>query len=369
MKSNKIRNKEDRYGKEELNMAEYPIQVLTRTVSDNQKTIEWQGVVLDSKGKPLKARWVVSGSESAGLPRYRDRDVLLGLLYYWKLQGFTSRQLVINNIAEFMRLIKWSDSALGYKRLKEALERLSGVTIVAENCFWDREFQDYLEFISFHLLDEARIQREGKYSKLTVTASKVFWDSIQHGNLKTINLTFYFSLDTPTSKTLYSYLDKKVYSNEEFTIDLIKLAGHIGININQFPKHIKALIKEASTELVNKGFLSSFVFKKSANGEQITFTFNPDYRDPEYLKAMAEQEKYIRHLIDEIIAVVGNQDMNFIEEAARSLPSDQLFRILGEIKELDQAGRLKTSKFDAFRSLVRIRLKEILSLPFVNQVE
>lgn len=360
------KNKEDIEGKEELNMAEYPLQYLNKNVPAGQKTIEWQGSVINKKGEEVPARWQVTGSDSVGLPRYRDKDVLLGLMYYWKLQGFSSPELIIENLSEFMNLIKWYNSAEGYRSLELSLQRLVGATIVAENCFWDRSIQDYVKFIAFHILDEATIYKEGKYNKLRVKASRIFWNSIQEGNLKTINLTFYFSLDTPTSKALYSYLDKKAYANDEFTIDLVKLASHIGVNTNQALFHIKQVIKEASTELVNKGFLSSFVFKKSDGGELINFIFNKEYRDPEFLKMISEREKFIKYLIDEIVSVVGKEDLDSIEEIARSIDPDSIFRILGEVRELEKSGNLKTSKLNTFKTLSRKFLKEKLSLPFVK---
>lgn len=354
---------EKRITKEEMNLAEYPLQYLGFKVPDDRKTIEWHGEVITKDRIKKEASWIITGSDKYGLPRYKDRDVLLGLLYYWKLQGFQSNELVISNVHEFLKFLKWDTSQKGYNQLDESLSRLAGVTIIAKHSFWDNNRKDYADSLTFHILDSAKLNKIGGRYILEVRAGNEFWESIKSGYIKSLNFDFYLSLETPLAKALYSYLDKKSYQKEEFEIELVKLATHLGIT-SQKIWHIRDRIREASEILLRRGFLSSYYFKKKRNLEFVIYRFNKGYTSERTQEEVARSEAYVEYIKQEIQRIVGKGNPEYLEKVARSIPSDLIFRILGEIREQAENGTLNTSRFELFKKLVRKYSREMLKLPW-----
>ncbi|MGC9063065.1 MAG: replication initiator protein A [bacterium] len=347
--------------KEEMNLVEYPIQYLGFKVPNNTKTLKWNGEIITKDGIKRKSTWIVTGADEFGLPRYKDRDILLGLMYYWKLQGLQSPELVIEGVNEFLKLLGMGTSQKDYYALKQSLSRLAGVTITAEYAFWDNEEKDYASYISFHILDMAKLIKRGKSYVLKVRAGKEFWESIKNNYIKSLNFTFYLSLGTPLAKTLYSYLDKKSYQKERFVIELLKLASHLGINSKEI-WHIRDKVREASDILIKRGFLSCYHFEKRNGSEYIIFDFNKEYLSKEFQEELKRGEEYVRYTMDEIIKVVGGDSPDFIEKVARAVPPDLIYRVLGEVKELANEGELKGTRFDTFRKLVKKYMKEIYKI-------
>jgi len=347
--------------KEEMNLIEYPIQYLGFKVPGGTKTIEWGGEIVTKNGEKKQASWIVTGSDKYGLPRFKDRDVLLGLLYYWKLENFQSPELIIEDVAGFLRLLRWPKTEISYTNLRESLNRLAGVTIIAEYSFWDNKTKDYLSNIAFHILDMAKLNKIGSRYMIEVRAGKEFWESIRNSYIKSLNLDFYLSLETPTAKVLYSYLDKKAYRKERFAIELVKLASHLGI-VSEKIWHIRKNIREASEILIKRGYLSCYLFEKRNGTEYVIFDFNKDYQNPDFQEELAQNEAYVQHLIEEIYNAIGKDSPEFVEKVARSVPPDLIFRVIGEVKELANEGELKTSRFEAFKKLVKKYMKEIYSI-------
>lgn len=342
--------------KEEMNLAEYPIQYLNKIVPENVKTVEWSGETVTGDGKKHEARWIVTGSDKYGLTRYHDRDVLLGLMYYWKQSGFNSPEILIENVADFLRLLKWPDSGNRYKDLRESLDRLAGITIIADWCFWDNTIKDYLPHIVLHIFDEVSFEKKGRSYLLRVKSSKRFWESVRDNYIKSLDLNFYLSLDTPSAKALYSYLDKKSYTSNEFVIEVIKLAKHLGISIKQPIRQIRRVIKEASEILVSKGFLRSFAYIKNNNKELIRFIFNKNFKE----EISGEEGARVSYLVDEMALVLGERS-SFLEKVAMKVPIDLIFRVLSEVKEMINLGELKGKKMEEFKKLIKKYMKEMFN--------
>ena len=77
---------EARISKEEMNIAEYPITLLSGTVPKGIKKIEYTDWIT-SGGKQKRLRWVVSGSEDHGLPIGGDQDIYVAIMETWREQG------------------------------------------------------------------------------------------------------------------------------------------------------------------------------------------------------------------------------------------------------------------------------------------
>src|SRR5919108_362698 len=69
-------------GKDEMNLAEYPLSILTHRVPRNRKTYSFTQRITDHQGTIIKQSWSVLGSDKYGLPTPYDDDVLIALIYY-----------------------------------------------------------------------------------------------------------------------------------------------------------------------------------------------------------------------------------------------------------------------------------------------
>ena len=66
--------------RDEMNLAEFPLTVLSTRVNSNVKTLEFSDTIFDKKGKPIKRSWIITAADKFGLPTSSDDEVLLGLL-------------------------------------------------------------------------------------------------------------------------------------------------------------------------------------------------------------------------------------------------------------------------------------------------
>jgi hypothetical protein len=89
-----------RLGKDEMNLAEFPITLLTDRVPKGQKTIQYQDQIFDDRlGRPVTRKLTVSADEAYGLPTAVDDDVILALIQLTKLANdFTSREVQFNRL-------------------------------------------------------------------------------------------------------------------------------------------------------------------------------------------------------------------------------------------------------------------------------
>src|SRR5690606_10974118 len=124
--------------RDEMNLAEFTLTVLSTRVDPKIKTPEFCDTILSKDGKPVNHRWIITGAEKFGLPTSSDDEVLLGLLKLTVDIGFQDRKVFFTRY-ELLRALRWSTEGRSYQRLQNALDRLSGVRIKASNAFFDNE--------------------------------------------------------------------------------------------------------------------------------------------------------------------------------------------------------------------------------------
>src|SRR5438128_1634185 len=113
--------------RDEMNLAEIPMALLSHRVEPGQKTITFTDTI-NIGGKPRERIVTVTGSDKWGLPTATDHDVVAGLLLLSYEQGFMSSTVKFTPYS-FIQKLGWSDKGQSYHRLKETLDRLTGVTI------------------------------------------------------------------------------------------------------------------------------------------------------------------------------------------------------------------------------------------------
>ena len=213
-----------RIGRDEMNLAEFPITLLTDYPPEGVKTL----VFKDQHGT-----LTVTGSDAYGLPAAPDADVIVGLIQLTKLRNDFTDPAVTFTRYELLKLLDWEDRGWSYRRLGESLRRWVGVTLYYDGCWWDNQRRRRAS-ASFHILDRLVLPDvDDPEAASSFTWGKDFFDSCRANNLKQLNLDAYFALKNAISKQLYRFLDKRVYLRRDQTFDLRELAfEHVGLSRN-----------------------------------------------------------------------------------------------------------------------------------------
>lgn len=242
-------------GRDEMNLAEFPIALLADRVPKGQKTLYFE----DKHG-----RLTVTGSDAYGLPTATDSDVIVAMLYLTKLRNDFADEKVNFSRYELIKLLNWPDDGGYYKRLDQSFHRWSGVLLVYDKCWWNNKTKKYVS-ANMHILESVVFSEPGGYrydgqSALplsTFSWNKTFIESCQADNLRQLNMDEYFSLKSAVSKRLYRFLGKRFYLNGDWTFDLNEIAfDRVGLSRNYGDAYkIKEKLQPAIEELEAIGFL------------------------------------------------------------------------------------------------------------------
>ena len=269
-------------GKDELNLAEFPIAALTDRVPDGQLTLVFEDKLERRDSEPIIRRLTIMATPKHGLPTSLDDEVLVGLIQLTKRRSnFTDPRVTFSRY-ELIELLGWPQSGHSYRRIEEALHRWVGVVLMYENAWWDNNAKSWVDE-SFHVLDNVTLydRERRKPAKQTKAAGKmpaakgvkriaavgdplssfkwneIIFQSFQSGNLKQLDLEFYLKLRLPTTKRMFRFLDKRFYRRSQLDFDLRVLAcEHIGLSRSYAPTELKRRLKPALEELEELGFLA-----------------------------------------------------------------------------------------------------------------
>jgi len=245
-------------GRDELNLAEFPIALVADYAPKGQKTLYFE----DRHG-----RLTVTGSDKYGLPTAADADVIVALVYLTK-QRNNFRDVKVNfSRYELIRLLNWSDESWYYNRLQESLYRWNGVMLVYEKCWWNNQLKTYTD-ASMHIIEDVEIidndarRKANQGGQIVLPLSYFTWnrkfiESCQADNLRQLDLDEYFSLKSAVSKRLYRFLGKRFYRQGDWTFDLHEIAfERVGLSRSYADAYkIKEKLQPAIDELEAIGFL------------------------------------------------------------------------------------------------------------------
>ncbi len=281
----------DACGRDEMNLAEFPIAALTDHVPRGQNTIRFA----DGSGS-----LVVTGSDAYGLPTAADADVVVALIQLTKRRNGFQAPAVHFSRAELIEILGWPVSGRSYKRLTESLMRWSTTSLKYEGTWWDRRSRRKVNAV-FHILNEVVLLDRsgpgeggpGEPPRSYFAWNKIFLGSCQAGNLKRLDLGVYFALEHASSKRLYRFLDKRLHREPDQTFDLAEVAfervglsrAYVGkkgaINIAK----VREKLRPAVAELESAGFLIPLGpedrYRKRDGGWDVRFVRTGEPRPPE----------------------------------------------------------------------------------------
>lgn len=250
------------FSRDEMNLAEFPLTVLSTRAAPGVKTLEFSDTLTTRNGDSIERRWIITGADKFGLPTASDDEVLLGLLKLTVESGFRERKIFFTRY-ELLRALRWTTEGRSYTRLQRALDRLSGVRIKASNAFYDNDTKGY-STRNFGIIDAYEINdgRSLEVKPSFFTWSEVMFKSFQAGFIKKIDLNFYLDLQSAVSKRLYRFLDKHFWYRSCVQIKLFTLAHEkVGISRNyKFASSLRQQLDPALEELRDRKFISTFEY-------------------------------------------------------------------------------------------------------------
>lgn len=223
-------------GKDELNLAEFPIALLTEKAPHGVRTLEFSDQIFDGgKKKLLNRKLTIEGSETYGLPTAKDDEVILGLIQLSKRKRFHDRVLHFTRF-ELISLLGWPNTGQSYARIELALRRWVSVTLHYENAWWDKSEERWTSG-AFHIIDDFELNDSRETTpQMTLLQSRIIWSSrvfgsFVEGHLKNIRYDVYVSLRSAVSKRMYRFLDKRFHHAKSCSFDLRDFAHeHIGLS-------------------------------------------------------------------------------------------------------------------------------------------
>ena len=258
-------------GKDEMNLAEYPLSILTHRVPRNRKTYSFTQRIIDHQGTVIKQSWSVLGSDKYGLPTPYDDDVLIALLYCYKEQKPQGKQIHFS-LYKLCQVMQKALSKREYDRMRDSLNRLTSTTIVATNCFYDNLAKSWVSE-AFHLFDGYKLYQERKGRAASphlsfVEMSQFFYRSVAVANyIKDLDLGIYYNLALPISKRLFRYLDKNRYKKRRYEETVMRMAYKLPLTY-AYPSQVKQKLARAHEELLRHGYLTHVTYDLTREGEE-----------------------------------------------------------------------------------------------------
>jgi hypothetical protein len=245
-------------GRDELNLAEFPITLLSDRVPKDCKTLVFE---IEPRGEGVPRKVTITGSDYLGLPTAVDDEVLVALIQLTKLKNdFTSRTVPFSRY-EVVKLLGWPDNGNSYDRVEEAINRWAGVTLYYDNAWKKLETKEWVSE-TFHVIERASfLPQEARRTRLakgqhelafsTFTWNEVMFQSFQAGSLKRLDIDAYFSFTTSIAKRMYRFLDKRFWVKPRWEFDLKEFAfERIGLsrkyNVAQIKNKLQPAIEELS---------------------------------------------------------------------------------------------------------------------------
>ena len=249
-------------GRDEMNLAEFPITLLTDRVPKDQKEAVYQDEIHDERTGLTLTRKLTITAGNHGLTTAADDDVILSLIQLTKQKNnFTNRRVEFSR-HELVQLLGWTVGGASYDRLLLSLKRWTSVFLQYENAWRDNRTKTWTT-AGFHIVDKYEItDTRTNGDQLELMPSYIVWgedifESFQAGYLKPLDYDLCMGLRNSTAKRMYRFLDKRFHHKPDWTFDLKEFAHeHVGLGRHyEGPAHLKRNLEPAVAELESVGFL------------------------------------------------------------------------------------------------------------------
>lgn len=351
-------------GRDELNLAEFPITTVGSRSDPGVKTITFEDTTYDkSAGELITRRLTVTGSDKYGLPTTLDDEVLLGMIQLSHRQGFRSRDVIFKP-GELLRIMGWEDCGPNYARLRVSLSRWHDISLHYDNAWRDKTSGEWVD-AKFHFINNVELSKKGAKSTLAPKGYSYFqWNdlvfkSFAAGNIKSLDFDLFLQLESGVAKRMFRFLDKRFHFRSRLAFDLDVFA-YEKIGLTRVQSNNAALIKRrlraGIAELEAIGFIlplpEKFRFRKIGGKWEIHFE-KGSARDEKQdttqlltkLKASPIEERLVafgvspaqaRRMSQELeTAQIEKQldHLDFIQSTGKGVPANQAGWIMNAVRE------------------------------------
>ena len=263
--------------KDEMNLAEFPLAVIGKRPPQGIKTLQFSDQIKHPEtGETIYRSLTVTGSDLLGLPTSIDEEVLVGCLKLTKDEGMQHRKVPFTAY-QFLEELGWARDGKSYRRLATSLDRWTGTLVISNNAFWHKGKQKLVKD-SFGLIDRWKLtdeQADRSHSDKSgwFIWGDFMWESLQAGNIRTLDFGFWKGLENPVSKRLFRLLDKRFYKRNTVTFPLKTLAyDKVGVSRKMHTGQIKETLRTGHRELESKGFCKSTYVKRGRGNWEVVYT-------------------------------------------------------------------------------------------------
>lgn len=268
----------DLVGKDEMNLAEFPLTKLGSR--DRRDVLTHKGWVKEKHRRAYRQVWTVRGATGLGLPNELGDRVILALIALNVQQDTRARKVEFSRyqLLKIMGLDPQGSNL--YDKLELVLRQLAGITIESERAFYDKAQSKRLTSReAFHLIDKLWLRKyETDADTLAdedahgyIVWSGEIWNSLQAGYIKNLDLDFYYSLPSPLARRLYRFLDKRMRHRNQMEIDVFELSSRLGQSRYRKPSETYRKLKPGVQQLIERKFLASADVVKRQKYTRIRF--------------------------------------------------------------------------------------------------
>ena len=372
----------------EFTLAEFPVSILSK--KDHPiKILEYRDFIEGKNGQLVERVWKVRPDSEFGFGGPSTIGTLFELFQIWKDDGFQERNIKFGSIYNLLsrKFLKAKKGKRVYDVVIRDLEALAHITFDAINAFWDNEKKAYVDIKGFKLFDYLALYKDQPNGQPSlpfsyIRVSEILWVSANKRSFFPISIRReLFHSFTPLEQRLALYLEKVFRSQSLHRRDFLKLAEQLPIEAKT-TKHKKFILKRAAEGLLEKGYekLEGYEFEKSPRraGENVVFHRSGRYKPEPDEKLPKPPEnpdlnERAEYYVEEILEVCQDPHSKpyylmlarFILQQYRS--ADLIYRVLGEVKEMDREGKIKTNRGAYFTTMIKHYLREDgLTLPNGN---
>jgi Replication initiator protein A len=249
-------------GRDEMNLAEFPITLLTDRVPKDQKEAIYQDEIYDERSGLTLSRKLTISAGNHGLTTAVDDEIILGLIQLTKNANDFTKKKVDFSRHELIRLLGWPRTGASYDRILLSLKRWTSVFLQYENAWRDNRTKTW-KSVGFHIIDKYEItDSRTTDEQLDLLPSHIVWgedifESFQAGYLKPLDYDLCMGLTYSTAKRMYRFLDKRFHHKPDWIFDLKEFAhAHAGLSqCYEGPAHLKRNLLPAIVELEKVGIL------------------------------------------------------------------------------------------------------------------
>lgn len=244
-------------GRDELNLAEFPLSLISKKATEDEKVLVFEDTVFDSAtGKIIPRRVTISGSADCGLPSAADEEVLLALIQVSRQQGFKEKKVYFSRY-QLLQILGWEDTGYYYNRIVSALNTWLGVNVKWQNAWRDYSRQSSWGSRGIVLIQDFELKKRDQMdSSSYITWADQLFESFQAGNLKGLDFGLYRALRNSIAKRMFRFLDKRFHQRSTLVFDLATFAYEkIGMKRSYLLPNIKQQFRSAIRELEETGFL------------------------------------------------------------------------------------------------------------------